>query len=183
MADAINRTQRNDDGKLKRIYSQNTPSINTNVWLVNPDLSGVGGVAERYWKVTGTPPAGVVEEMNQSEKDAIDATILAYAKTVKKAALRTNATELLNQRYDPQDREWFQTLYTEAVGSGKTNRRAYLDSWFAWMEDVVIDVKDKFVDVNNATTVAAVQAVALDTATLAASDPDITIAGTLAITN
>lgn len=184
MADIIHRTQRDDaTGKLLRYFSVNTPEVNTNDYLVNPDLSGVSGVEEKYWKVTGTPPAGTVEEMTQGEKDAIDATILATAKTSKIANLRGSAVNYLGTRYDAQDREFFHTLYIAAVGSGKTNRRAYLDSWFAWMDAAVTEVKNKIVAVNAASTVAAVEAVTLDGATLTASDPDITIGAALAITD
>lgn len=183
MADIIHRTTRDAAGKLLRRYSVNTPSIDTNDWLVNPDLSGLGGVDEKYWKVTGAPPGGTVEEMTQGEKDSNDATILAAVKTAKIALLRSQAVDYLNTRYDIQDREFFHTLIIDAQISSKTNRRAYLASWFAWMEDAVTEVRNKIVDVNTATTEAAVAAVALDGATLTAADPAITVGGALAITD
>ena len=95
MSNIINRTQRNDQGALIYLESVNTPDYSTDDWLINPDLSGVSGVAEKYWKVTGTPPGGAVEEMNQSEKDAMDATLLVTAKVKKKQDLQIAGTSLI----------------------------------------------------------------------------------------
>lgn len=42
-------------------------------YIEDPDLSSVAGVPNRYWKITGD----VITEMNQSEKDAVDASLLS----------------------------------------------------------------------------------------------------------
>jgi hypothetical protein len=51
--------------------SVHTPDYPTGTWIVNPDLSSVSGVPIKYWKITGD----AVSEMNQTEKDAVDATL------------------------------------------------------------------------------------------------------------
>lgn len=63
MADVLNRTT------LQYLQSVNTPDYPVGDWVINPDLSGVTGVAQKYWKLTGD----VVSEMSQAEKDAVDA--------------------------------------------------------------------------------------------------------------
>lgn len=73
MADVLNRTT------MQLLSSVNTPDYPSSDWIINPDLSAVAGVAVKYWKVAGD----VVAEMDQSEKDVVDAAELAE---VKKAA-------------------------------------------------------------------------------------------------
>ena len=63
MARAIHRTIYN------YLRSVHTPDFDPADWLINPDLSGVSGVPEKYWKVSGDS----VVEMSQAEKDAVDA--------------------------------------------------------------------------------------------------------------
>lgn len=65
MANVLNRTTK------QYITSANTPDYPTADWIINPDLSGVSGVPSKYWKITGD----VVTEMNQTEKDAVDAAL------------------------------------------------------------------------------------------------------------
>jgi hypothetical protein len=55
--------------------SVNTPDYDEADWIINPDLSGVEGVLPHYWKISGDD----VVEMNQTEKDAVDADIAALA--------------------------------------------------------------------------------------------------------
>lgn len=55
--------------------SAHTPSFDAESnKLVNPSLSAVSGVDQRYWKVTGSPLT--VDEMSNSEKAAIDALVV-----------------------------------------------------------------------------------------------------------
>jgi len=48
--------------------SAHTPDYDPEDWLINPDLSGLLSVPEKYWKVVGD----TVVEMNQSEKDSVE---------------------------------------------------------------------------------------------------------------
>lgn len=63
MSNVLNRTT------LQYLQSVNTPDYPIGDWVINPDLSGVVGVPQKYWKLTGD----VVSEMTQPEKDAVDA--------------------------------------------------------------------------------------------------------------
>lgn len=65
MADVLHR----ETLELRR--SVNTPDFPPEVWVINPDLSAVAGVAARYWKLTGD----VVSEMSTEEKAAVDAAL------------------------------------------------------------------------------------------------------------
>lgn len=65
MADVINRTTK------AYLRSVNTPDYPTADWIVNPDLSSLVEVPQKYWKVVGD----TVVEMDQSEKDAVDAAL------------------------------------------------------------------------------------------------------------
>jgi hypothetical protein len=51
--------------------SANTPDYPIENWIINPDLSAVSGVPIKYWKITGD----AVSEMNQTEKDTVDAAV------------------------------------------------------------------------------------------------------------
>lgn len=172
MADVIHRTERDSNGFLLRAYSVNTPNYDTDDWLVNPDLSGVEGVAEYYWKVTGTPPGGAVEEMNQAEKDVVDAARLATAKTIMKPSLAAAGDAYVSQRYP----NWAQldVLYIDAVRD-RPNRWGYLIPYMKWREKVSAEVKVKQDAVDAATDADDAYAIALDTTTLDAEDPGVTV--------
>jgi hypothetical protein len=62
MANVIHKTS------LQYLESVNTPEFPIDDWIINPDLSGLEGIAKRYWKVVGDN----VVEMDQSEKDVVD---------------------------------------------------------------------------------------------------------------
>lgn len=59
-------------GQFEYFPSVNTPDYSTDDWEHNPDVSGVTGVAQKYWKYDGT---NIVVEMSQGEKDAVDAAL------------------------------------------------------------------------------------------------------------
>ena len=65
MADVVNRTT------LTYIRSVHTPDYPPSEWLINPDLSAVAGVEQRYWKIE----KDAVVPMTQAERDAVDAAI------------------------------------------------------------------------------------------------------------
>jgi len=65
------------------IESANTPDYDPSEWLINPDLSGVAGVPQRYRKLVGDVPT----EMTQAEKDAVDAAALVASRAAAVAQL------------------------------------------------------------------------------------------------
>ncbi|HSN70010.1 MAG TPA: hypothetical protein VLT59_00810, partial [Steroidobacteraceae bacterium] len=178
----INRTVRDSNGCLLYRESVNTPDYSTDDWLINPDLSGVAGVECYYWKVTGTPPAGAVEEMSQAEKDVVDASRLSAAKAAKKLQLQQDADNYLTSRYPNNSANTLDVLYSESLRD-RPVRAAYIRSWIEWRRMIADEIKTKQDAVDAAATVSAVNAVALDTATLDSEDPDITVAGAIAQTD
>ena len=175
MANAINRTVRDSDGKLLRVYSQNTPSIDTDDWLVNPDLSGVAGVAEYYWKVTGTPPAGAVEEMTAPEKTAADATRLTATKMTRKSYLQTRADDFVYERYNGNIEE-MSNIYTDTFRV-RPNRSGYVQPWVDWLTEVAQEINTKQGQVDTQTTVTGVNGIELDEQKLNDDDPHVGFSG------
>lgn len=66
MADVLNRTTR------QYLKSVNTPDYPPAEWIINPDMSPVEGVPNRYWIITGD----VVSEMSTGEKAIVDLALL-----------------------------------------------------------------------------------------------------------
>ena len=79
MANVINRTT------YEYIRDVHTPLYPEADWLINPDVSALEGVVpEKYWKVVGD----TVVEMDQSEKDDVDAAIAAEVKAKTEVRLK-----------------------------------------------------------------------------------------------
>lgn len=90
-------------------HSVNTPDYDIADWLINPDLSGVSGVPQKYWKIEGSPLA--VLEMSQAEKDVVDGNVVAsgvygesenesrMASEEYKAKLTVNSGNLADRTY------------------------------------------------------------------------------------
>lgn len=181
MADLIHRTQRDYRGYLLRLFSVNTPNYGTNDWLVNPDLSDVSGVDEKYWKVTGVAPAGSVEEMDAGEKLAVDNNELTSAKATRKAQLIVEKENYVSSRYTTGIQSSFNSLSKRR--RKKPNRGSYLSSYYVWLEQVDQELSTKQADVDAASDVSSVNAVSLDTATLDGLDPGVSLDVALGVTD
>lgn len=70
MADVIHRTT------LEYRQSVHTPDYPVEDWIINPDLSAVRGVQQRYWKLS----KGAVVAMTEAEQEAVDAAQIAASK-------------------------------------------------------------------------------------------------------
>lgn len=180
MADAIHRTDRDYRGYLLRVFSINTPEYSTDDWLINPDLSNVSGVPEYYWKVTGTPPGGTVEEMSTSEKNTVDSNRLSEIKAAKKQQLIVDKESYIESKYSEGDRKSFNTMYSKGLRK-RPNRMAYVEPFMVWVEQVDQELVDKQNAVDSASSISEVNAIEIDTAALDLGDPGITISGALAI--
>jgi hypothetical protein len=173
MANALNRTTK------QYLTSVNTPSYSETDWVINPDLSSVQGVPTKYWKIVGD----TVSEMNQSEKDAVDAALVPSEKITRKAYLQSTADALIeNQGYTVTVKDSLSTMYTESVRI-RPNRSTYLKPWIDWLTEVDTEVKTKQASVDVQTTLAGIDSVVIDSATLISHDPVKTISGALAITD
>jgi hypothetical protein len=173
MSNVLNRTT--------KIYlnSVNTPDYSIEFWIINPDLSLVQGVPVKYWKIIGD----TVSEMNQSEKDAVDTALVPSEKIIRKAYLQSTADALIeNQGYTITIKDSLSTMYTESVRI-RPNRSTYLKPWIDWLTEVDTEVKTKQASVDAQTTLAGVDSISIDCATLISHDPVKTISGALAITD
>ena len=66
MADVLNRVT------VQLLTSVHTPDFDPGDWIINPDLSAVEGVIQRYWKIV----VDAVVEMSAGEKVTADAAAL-----------------------------------------------------------------------------------------------------------
>lgn len=82
MADVVNKAT------LEYRTSVNTPDYSTDDWLINPDLSAVRDVEQRYWKLN----KGAVVAMTEAERAAVDA---AQVGAIKDAQAGTVDRELV----------------------------------------------------------------------------------------
>jgi hypothetical protein len=161
------------------LYSVNTPDYPDVDWIINPDLVLVYGVPKKYWKITGD----VVSEMNQSEKDIVDAALLPQTKIDRKNFLRTSADNLIiNQGYTIEKQLALNTLYANSTQI-KSNRYKYINDWALWIELINHEVKIEQDLVDLQTTIDAVNSIILDSATLIAADPGVTLKGTIETTD
>lgn len=165
MADVLQRTTK------EQRFSVHTPDYDPAIWIINPDLSGVTGVPKKYWKIDGD----TVSEMNQSEKDAVDAALLPGIKTTRKSYLRTTADNLVeSQGYTEGIQRSLLAQYSKHKGK-KTNKAKYLVDWNTWIEEIDTEVKNKQTLVDDQTTINAVNSIYLDTSTLTNTDPNISL--------
>lgn len=85
MSNALNRVS------LQLKSSVNTPDFPADEWVINPDMSAVEGVDNKYWKLNGD----IVSEMNPAEKDAVDLAASETAKDATIAEMQTGALGVL----------------------------------------------------------------------------------------
>jgi len=65
----VHKSKKNVVALLKASESGGYP---TDDWVHDADLSNVGGVDSKYWKITGAHPNESITEMSQAEKDSVD---------------------------------------------------------------------------------------------------------------
>jgi len=173
MSDVLNRTTK------EQRYSVHTPDYSVVDWIINPDLSGVVGVPKKYWLITGD----VVSEMNQAQKDVVDATQLPGIKIAKKEYLRQQGDDLIeDQGYSEGKQRSLIAQHTKS-NKGKPKREQYTRDFLNWIEDVDEEVTLKQELVDDQTSEDAVNAISIDSSTLINTDPGVTIAGTLDTTD
>jgi hypothetical protein len=143
--------------------------------VINPDLSAVLDQPMKWWKVSG----GNVVLMSQIEKDTVDESLLPAAKIERKNYLQNASQTLLDGReYTSEKRHNFQAMYADG-NRMRPKRASYLQPLIDWFGLVDLEVKNKQDAVDAATTLDAVAAIELDTATLIAADPNKTLKGAL----
>ena len=178
-------------------HTGNTPDFSPVDWLVSTDtvedpvtgllatlynwVTKAAIVAKKYWKYDGGQDA--VIEMNQTEKDAVDAADLAAAKVARRVYLKTRGWEYMAERYDPAEHRLLLSLYINAKTNGMPNRATHVAQVWAWMESLVGHVQSRRDDVDAAATVAEVEAISLNETGYTNNDPNVTVGNTMAITD
>lgn len=153
------------------LYSVSTPDYPEDTWIINPDLTAVFGVPKQYWKIEGD----IISEMNQSEKNVIDALMLPGIKEERKSYLRTYADNLIiSQGYTDTAQRHLTALHSGSARL-KGNRAKYLDEWASWIEKINKEVEDKQNLVDAQTTIEDVNVVTINATSLISMDPLITI--------
>jgi len=136
MADVLQRTT------LEQRFSVNTPDYPIAIWIINPDLSGVVYVPKKYWKTTGD----VVSEMNQTEKDAIDASLIqpeTIATNQHMAELTTTSGTLVEvYSYEPylDDVVYIVQFFAEITNSARNKKI----SWEFLINDTTVIGEGKY---------------------------------------
>lgn len=173
MATVLNRTTK------QLLASVNTPDFPTVDWIINPDLSAVAGVPVEYWKIVGD----VVSEMNQSEKDAVDAVLIVGEKQAKINEFSYTASRIVEDRYYASQMSVLSSMLAESYKNLQDNRAAYIKQFVDWGNSIANSLNAKITEINAKTTREAVANVVWDTTAIIAADPKITIVGAEAIPN
>lgn len=155
--------------------SVSTPDYPTAIWLINPQgLQGLinASVPSRYWKIVSED----LEEMTQSEKDAVDNSLLASDKIQATNSLLADYEEYIPSRYSNAERDTLVGLYIEANGSGKNNnnRKAYIEDYLVWIRTVAAYAATKKAAISAASTKTILDAITWDFTTYSSSDPLVT---------
>lgn len=90
MATVLNRSTK------ELLDSVHTPDYDTPEWLINPDLSAVEGVPNKYWSIHGDD----VTEMTPEEKAAVDAADLEPYKQAKVDQIDARTAELILEGFE-----------------------------------------------------------------------------------
>ena len=154
MANVINRTT------LEQKFSVNTPDYPVDIWIINPDMSNVVGVPKKYWKIEGD----LVLEMNQAEKDAVDAAHLGQHKLERYIAIDVRTDELISEGFEfPDGYEHYYSLSAEGqlniLGAYTAKDSPYFAYPIKW--PTILD--DYELSINNAATLEAFYLTAVGT--------------------
>ncbi len=169
MADVLHKTTK------EQRFSVNTPNYSDATWIINPDLTGVVGVAKRYWKIDGTD----VSEMNQAEKDATDAVILPDERAKQNTLLQSQGEQfVLGRGYSEGIQHAFNAMYSDG-NRIRPVRGTYIQDYVNFVTAVNTEVTDKQNQVNDMTNIDAIHDVTVDTSSLIPQDPSLTMLGAI----
>ena len=174
MSDVLNRST------LELLRSVNTPDYPEAQWVINPDLSPVAGVPKKYWKLVGD----VLQPMSAVERAPIDASDLSLLKQAARQGIITDAQTTIDAAYSAMDIGVLSMLLTQALKQSLANRQAYIFQVMTWMRSVITYRNQSIIAVNAAADAAALAALSFSfVPPNIAADPQVTVAGALAISN
>jgi hypothetical protein len=149
-------------------------------WLVNPDVSALQNVPTRYWKINGDDS---VTEMDQSEKDVVDAAALPGNRIAKIVQMKKDVTAYIGSHYDPAQQVTVLSLWTEGLTKNWPNRIALVQSIMDWVNSVLTYFYGKVADMSGAATQSALDAITYDFGQFSASDPHVSLGQLQSTTN
>jgi hypothetical protein len=124
---------------------------------------------------------GIVTEMTQQEKDAVDAAELPGAKEANARVLELASQGYVGNHYDMGAQTSMNALLTEAIAYGLVNRAACIGTVLNWVKNVIGYYNDRRDAVMDAVTLAELEAVTWDFTIYDATDPKVTLKQVLAI--
>ena len=123
MSNVINRTTK------QYIQFVNTPDYPDTDWIINPDLSAVDGIPQKYWKIV----ADTVVLMSSEEQTAVDASISASFPMPGKENYRE---DIYDSKGNLLTTTWYVTKLSEGSYSNKIRSITYTYSGTTLMSDV-----------------------------------------------
>lgn len=169
MADVLHKTTK------EQRFSVNTPDYSDATWIINPDLSAVTGLPKRYWKIDGTN----ITEMNQSEKDATDAVILSDEREKRNTYLQNQVEQfVIDQGYTEGIQHSFNAMYSDG-NRIRPVRGSYIQDYVNFITAVNTELTDKQDIVNDTTSIDTLSTIEIDTSSLIAQDPGLTMIGAI----
>lgn len=179
MANVANKTTVPVDVRM----SANTPDFPAVDWIINPpSLEGLisGSVPQYYWKINAAQDD--VVEMDAGEKAVVDAAMLPAQKAAKIEAFATETRNFVVARgYDDAAKMYLSGLLSDAYGTAKANRAAYITQFLDWVNSANAIYGVAKAACEAAADAAALAAVTMDLTPLVATDPGVTPEGALAI--
>lgn len=121
MANVVNRTT------VQYLQFVNTPDYDPTSWIINPDLSALASVPQKYWKVVGD----TVVEMDSGEKAAVDAALLS--KTFRSLNFKVSSYNTSNQL---TSETWYDTDNGDGTYSNIAEQITYTYSGIVLMSRV-----------------------------------------------
>jgi len=146
-------------------------SLDPAVWIVDPDLSSVEDVPAKHWKLDGD----AVVEMDQGEKDAVDAAELAKAISERVQACGGSFTSMLYAHYNQEAQQSLSTYLSEARYGGLVNRASYILQALGWIDFGLTAYYGKKDEIEAAASLEELNAVLIDWSGLESFDPAVTL--------
>ena len=153
----------------------NTPDYETNPnALINPDLSLVTGIEQRFWKVSDS----TVIPMSTSDKSSM----LPGIKIDHKTYLQNQAHSVIGLQYGIVEQSAINSIFTDTQ-RGRVKRNQFYQDWANWLGKVETEIYNKTSLVNDKTSVEDVENIAIDTTSLISLDPKIKVENGIGISD
>lgn len=161
----INRTT------FKYLVGVDQTAYDSKDWLINPDLTPVAGVPQKYWKVV----VDAVAVMDDAEKAVVDANVLQSTIDQVVAQFTYDINKYISTHYNLGQQQTLQTCWIEAIVKSWTNRGALVQQVWDWCQTVLDYFYTQRQLMWDATTIDGLNAVEKDFTKFDATDPVIIV--------